>query len=306
VLDHATGTASRHPVLIRLTRTDAQASAAGSVRLSVNYAGFRNAYGGDWAGRLRLVALPECGLTTPGTAGCQAVELGSVNNVSAGTVTATVPLRTTVSPADSGHVASRGTTSGAVVALAANSQSSGGGGDYGATAPAASGSWSAGGQAGDFGWSYPLRTPPAFGGPAPSVGLSYSAQSLDGKTAATNNQPSWIGDGFDYLAGAINRSYPACVDDGRTGIGDLCWGTDNASLSMPGHSGELIQVSTSPDLWKLKSHDGTRVERLTGATNDARNGEYWKVTTTDGWQYYFGLGRLPGWASGEPVTQSVN
>lgn len=301
VLDHAAGAASGHPVVVRLTRGDGSAGTPGTVRLSLDYKAFRNAYGGDWSNRLRLVRLPECALSTPSARGCHATDLGSVNDPGAGTVSATV----TLTPSGTSLRPGTATASSAMVALAAGPQSATGGGDYAATALAATSSWSAGGQAGDFSWSYPIRAPGAFGGPAPSVGFSYSAQSLDGKTGATNNQPSWVGDGFDYVPGSISRAFPSCVDDGKSGVGDLCWGTDNATLSLPGHGGELLQVSTSPDVWRLKQDDGTVVERLTGATNDARNGEYWRVTTTDGTQYYFGLNRLPGWSGGKPVTNSV-
>src|SRR5205823_227434 len=41
------------------------------------------------------------------------------------------------------------------------------------------------------------------------------------------------------------------------------------------------------------------------STNGAQNSEHWVITTSDGTQYYFGLNELPGWASGNPVTNSV-
>ncbi|MEV4139287.1 RHS repeat-associated core domain-containing protein [Dactylosporangium sp. NPDC049742] len=304
VLDRATAKTSGRSLVVRLTRSDASPGTATKIRAEIDYSRFRDAYGGDWASRLRLVSLPECALRTPQAPECQASDLPSMNDVARGTVTATVPLATAASGGNSAKSAAS-VPSGAMVALASSAQSSGGGGDYSAGPFSPTASWTAGGQSGDFSWSYPIRTPAALNGPSPSVGLSYSAQSLDGKTAASNNQPSWIGDGFDFSPGQVNRVYPACADDGKTGIGDLCWGTDNANLSLSGHSGELIQVSTSPDRWKLQDDDGTLVERLTGATNGARNGEYWKVTTADGWQYFFGLNRLPGWSSGKSVTQSV-
>ena len=42
-----------------------------------------------------------------------------------------------------------------------------------------------------------MRVPPAVHGPAPKLALSYSAQSVDGRHAASNNQPSWVGEGFE-------------------------------------------------------------------------------------------------------------
>ena len=277
-------------LLIRAGRADG-ATQPTRAMVKVNYTGFRDAYGGGWPSRLRLVQLPECALSTPEADGCAATPLPSSNDLAAGLVSAEVSLQTE---------ASAGKNS--LVALTAAASSDGG--NYSATALQPSSSWSAGGQSGDMTWSYPMRMPPGIGGPEPTVGLSYSAQSLDGKTAATNNQPSWIGDGFDYAAGSVDRTYKACVDDGRTGIGDLCWGTDNATLSLPGHAGELIQVSTSPDLWRIKDDDGTKVERLTGTGNGDNNNEYWKVTTPDGTRYFFGLNRLPG-STAAQQTNSV-
>ncbi|MEV4133041.1 RHS repeat-associated core domain-containing protein [Dactylosporangium sp. NPDC049742] len=304
VLDHAAGANARRSVLTRITRTDTDPAAATSLRVSLSYKDFRNAYGGGWSDRLRLVSLPECALTTPNAPGCTATDLGGTNDVANGTLTATVAL-TGVSTAGVTTRSASSAPAAALVALASSPQSSSGGGDYASGPLETTSSWSAGGQSGDFSWSYPIQTPPSLGGPSPSVGLSYSSQSLDGKTAATDNQATWAGDGFDLGTGSINRSYVACNDDGKTGIGDQCWSTDNAVLSLPGHSGELIQVSTNPDMWKLERDDGTRVQRFTGATNGDNNGEYWVVTTVDGWEYYFGLNRLHGWTSGKPETKSV-
>ncbi|MDX2548954.1 hypothetical protein PV331_45065, partial [Streptomyces sp. WI04-05B] len=49
---------------------------------------------------------------------------------------------------------------------------------------------------------------------------------------------------------------------------------------------------------------------LKGTTADPRNNddddqEYWKVTTTDGTQYFFGYHKLPGWSSGKETTDST-
>ncbi len=105
--------------------------------------------------------------------------------------------------------------------------------------------------------------------------------------------------------GYIERKYQSCSDDNPSDpTGDECWGSDNATLSLSGHSGELINAGS---YWRLKNDDGTRIERLTDAAraNGDNDNEYWKVTTADGVQYYFGYQRLPGWVSGNPVTNSV-
>ncbi|MEV4141658.1 RHS repeat-associated core domain-containing protein [Dactylosporangium sp. NPDC049742] len=307
VLAHDAGAAAGRPVVVRLTRSDGTAATGGTVRFGLDYTAFREAYGGDWSSRLHLVSLPECALRTPDAPGCRPTDLAASNDTGTGTISATVAL---TGGGTGGGVASmsastQSAAAGALVALAASPQTTNGGGDYAATQMSPTSSWSAGGQSGGFTWTYPIKTPPQISGPAPGVGIGYDSAGMDGLTAASNNQPSWAGDGFDYSPGFISRNYVSCADDGKAGVGDLCWGTDNASLTMPGHSGELLQLSTNPDVWRLRNDDGTKVERKTGATNGARNGEYWEVTTPDGWVYSFGLNRLPGWTSGKLTTQSV-
>ncbi|MGH3739388.1 MAG: hypothetical protein ACRDT6_27870, partial [Micromonosporaceae bacterium] len=147
-------------------------------------------------------------------------------------------------------------------------------------------------QTGDFSWSYPLRVPPAVNGPAPELTIGYSSGSVDGRTASTNNQPSWIGEGHGMETGYVERKYVSCSDDmsggnNTTTTGDLCWKTENATLVLGGRSGELVKAADGS--WRLEKDDGSRIVRLTGAANGARNGEYWRLTTTDGTHYYFGL-----------------
>jgi YD repeat-containing protein len=292
----ATARAGVTGVLLRATPQDAAgrlATDTRSVRLSVDYAAFATGYGADWASRLRLVAMPECALSTPDSRECSGRPLLSDNNLTARTVSAAVPL-------DGGSV---------LVAVAAGS--SGPAGDYSATSLQPSSTWTAGGNSGGFTWSYPIRVPPGVGGPTPSVGLSYASQAVDGRHAASNNQPSWIGEGFEaWPGGFIERRYKTCADDmagsanNDEETGDLCWVRNNAVLSLNGTSGELI-YNASEDRWHLRSEDGSRIERRTGASNGDDNGEYWVVTTTDGTQYWFGVNRLPGWATGDPTTSST-
>lgn len=79
-----------------------------------------------------------------------------------------------------------------------------------------------------------MRTIPSNNGPAPSLDLSYSSQSVDGRTASTNNQASMIGEGFDLSSSYIERNYITCKDDGQATKYDLCWKTDNAMLMLNG------------------------------------------------------------------------
>ncbi|WP_168212021.1 polymorphic toxin-type HINT domain-containing protein [Actinomadura rubteroloni] len=273
-------------VLLRLSRTDTVKTNE-KLRVSIGYGTFADAFGGAFGSHLRLIALPKC---PPGkSANCgKPTELPSANDGATRTVTADLPAATA------------GATT--MVALAADTGSDQG--TYGATNLAPSSKWSVSPSSGGFSWSYPFRTVPAPGGMAPSVGLGYSSQSVDGETSATNNQGSWIGEGFSYEPGYIERRYKACADDGNKGVGDLCWATDNAVIQLGGTSTELIKDDATGK-WRLKDDDGSKVERLTGATNGDDNGEHWRITTTDGTQYYFGLNRLPGWASGNEETSSV-
>ncbi|MET8262184.1 RHS repeat domain-containing protein [Micromonospora sp. NPDC005553] len=269
-------------------------AASGNADVTVDYRSFATAYGADWASRLRLVSMPACALTTPQKKQCLGTtSLKSRNDLRSGTVTASV----TVGASES------------LLALAAGA--SGPAGDYKATSLQPSSTWSAGGSAGAFTWSYPMRVPPGAGGPEPKVELSYSSQSVDGRHAASNNQPSWIGEGFEgWPGGYIERTYRNCSDDmggsanNTEKATDMCWETDNATMSLAGHSGELI-YNSSEDRWHLRNDDGSRIERKTGAANGDNNGEYWVLTTTAGTQYWFGLNRLPGWASGNGETNST-
>ncbi|MEH0974043.1 RHS repeat-associated core domain-containing protein [Micromonospora sp. CPCC 205546] len=293
VLDRIeTERAGVHGVLLRIGRSDG-ARAAGSVRLSVDYAEFANAFGADWSARLRLVSVPACALTKPAAEACAGTPLRSTNDLKARTVSAAVPVLET----------------GGLLAVTAGDSSAAG--DYKATSLQPSSTWSAGGNSGAFTWNYPMRVPPSLNGPAPSLALAYSSQSVDGRQAASNNQPSWVGEGFEANPGGfIERRYLNCGQDmdgsanNTKKTSDLCWETDNATLSLAGHSGELIYNATE-DRWHLRSDDGSRIERKTGASNGDDDGEYWVVTTTDGTQYWFGINRLPGWASGKPVTNST-
>jgi hypothetical protein len=248
--------------LVRLVRADG-VDADGAVSVTVDYAGVAQAYGGGWADRLSPVLLPECALTRPGAKECAPTPLPGRHDRAAGAFTADLTLRATASPQ-----AAAAAPAGALLALTAGP--SGSGGDFSATDLAPSATWSAGGSSGDLGWSYGMRVPPAPNGPEPQLGLAYSAGSLDGRTSASNSQPSWAGDGFDLGSGSIVRSYRGCVDDAHPGKGDQCWGGDNATLSLPGHGGELVQDSAGR--WRLRNDDGTRIEKLTGAANGDDNG----------------------------------
>ncbi|WP_327404297.1 polymorphic toxin-type HINT domain-containing protein [Streptomyces sp. NBC_01288] len=202
-------------------------------------------------------------------------------------------------------------------ALAVTSGTSGSQGDYGATALSAAGTWQAS-ATGSFTYAYPVSVPAAIGGNAPSVGLSYDSQSVDGETTARNSQSSWVGDGWSYQVGSVERSYRSCGSlldsDGKKilkGSGDECWGGDNATLSFGSHSGVLVPdgvdtgVAGEIKQWRLQGDDGTVVQELSGAANGLHDGVYYRVLTTDGTAAYFGADHAPSGAGTDATMAST-
>ncbi|MGX7826076.1 RHS repeat-associated core domain-containing protein [Actinokineospora sp. 24-640] len=180
-----------------------------------------------------------------------------------------------------------------------------------ATSLSPSASWAVSPHTGDFTWSYPLRVPPAAGVLAPNLALSYRSSAVDGRTTVTNNQPSWVGDGWALSSGFVERAYGGCSTDTEGDVkppqvGDLCWRSDNATASYGGAGGMLIRDDATGK-WRSRADDGSRIERLTGAGNGDNDGESWKITTVDGTQYFFGSESGSTWTvpvfgddSGEP------
>ncbi len=233
-------------VALRLARAD-DVKRPGRAQVTVDYRSLAGAFGGDAVGRLRVVRLPD-GQPVP-----------SVNDVKARTITATVAVP--------------GAGASTILAVAAAPQ--GDNGDYKATSLSAVSTWQVSQQTGSFTWSYPIKTPPALGGLAPSLALSYSSQSIDGLTSGTNTQGSWIGDGWDLWPGFIERSYRGCADDrdekekknpNNTGVpgGDLCYVNDNATMSFNGSAMELVKVAASD------SGDGDGTVEYRGSATTAR------------------------------------
>jgi RHS repeat-associated protein len=322
-----------------------QAPDSGSVPISVkvDYAKFKNLYGADWASRLRFVMFPDCYWTTPDDEACQTYEeLETTND------TGTKSLTATVDPAADGTVTpaaapSPGTGSSGVVqasyrrAAAATPVATGastavvgvvdsgssGGGTFKATPLASDGKWEAGGSSGAFTWSYPLTVPTPPAGPSPTISFNYSSQTVDGRTAVSSPQASWIGEGWSYDPGHIERRYRSCRDDRKTlkagtpnntskadKTSDLCWVSHNAVMSLGGRTTELVRDAgsgsnpeTDTEIYRPQQDDGTRVEHRVGGSNDDNNGEYWVVTTTDGTKYYYGVNSVGG---GHADTVSVS
>ncbi|MEU5164422.1 polymorphic toxin-type HINT domain-containing protein [Streptomyces sp. NPDC020875] len=326
-------------------------TATGNAVVALDYTDFAELYGANWADRLNILQFPSCFLTTPEVDACsEPVEVDTRNVVKPKTgdaagdnvidgerqieatinvasltdpVTPPVPAaramnaRTAAAPMTAMAAASAGSS-----VLVATSSGSGAKGDFAATPIPSAGSWSAGNGAGAFTYSYAMQAPAVQGGPVPSLGFSYNSQAVDGATSATNNQPSWIGDGWDYNPGSITRTYKSCRDD-RTGgnnanlkRSDLCWGSYNAVLTLGGATTELVlddsdKATPHSDKWVTANGDGSKVElvKRPGTQNDDENRtespEYWKVTTRDGTQYWFGRHKLPGHSAGKETTDSV-
>ncbi|WUQ26993.1 polymorphic toxin-type HINT domain-containing protein [Streptomyces sp. NBC_00239] len=308
------------------------APVSGSVPVSVqvDYQDFQNYYGADWASRIRLVQFPECYATTPDVEACQQYEeLETVNDTKTKTVTATVDTTADGTTVPVFAPQSTGSGSGVVQAayvqpvaaggdkavVAAIDSGSGEGGSFKTTPLSGSGKWTAGSSSGGFTWSYPLTVPPAPAGPAPSISFNYNSQWVDGKTATSSPQASWIGEGWDYDPGHIERRYRSCKDDTKaTAAGtpnntakkdksfDLCWVSFNAVLSLNGRTTELVRESPTSNIYRSSNDDGTRAELKTGGDNGDNDGEHWIVTTTDGTKYYYGLNKI---GDGHADTGSV-
>lgn len=314
ILDHASASRAHvNGVLFALSPRSGAALPPVS-KLVLNYARFASMSGGDFGSRLHLVAMPSCALTTPAVAACQTQRpIASVNDPKAQTLTANMvgsasgPAGQPKAGDTAGRVASL-STSGATssVVLAAVAGSAGSNGAFTASSLSPSGTWSVSGASGAFTWSYPIAVPPAAtgGDVAPAVSLDYNSASVDGRVASTNNQPSWIGEGWDYSPGFIERTYRTCADDTSLPTAsqtqDLCWAGQIVTMNLGGVSTPLVRDDATGD-WHPANDAGQRVE-LVGAGSGGYNNEYWRVTTTDGIQYYFGRDSLPGAAQSTNAT----
>ncbi|MFI1658593.1 polymorphic toxin-type HINT domain-containing protein [Streptomyces sp. NPDC020472] len=321
--DHATAQkAGVEGLLMSLRDTGSAAASSNRLDVEIDYTAIRGAYAAGWSSRLRLVTLPACALTTPEKPACRKqTPLATENDTKNHTLSATLTTASDTTPQSRATAEATKTspmlsslamdTTGATL-LAATAGASGSEGSFEATSLATSGSWSAGGNSGGFGWSVPIGVPTAPGGLVPKIVLSYNSSAVDGRTASTNNQPSWIGEGWEYSPGFIERRYASCENDKQGGnnnanTGDLCWKSENATLSLNGSSNELVW-DAAKSTWKLEGDDGSHIERVYDSepnNSGDEDSEYWKVTTTDGTQYWFGKNHLPGWTAGKAETNSV-
>ncbi|WP_444665205.1 RHS repeat domain-containing protein [Cellulomonas sp. CW35] len=291
-------------VIVEVEDASDEPAGPSSLHLRLSYEDISGLSGADWGPRLTLFEKTGCEPGAPtgdaGTsdgldAGCTWLPLESaINDVDGRTLTAKIDLAS-ASSTTAGSSAS-------AVTLAVAPAASGANGDWGATSLSSSASWNASGSSGAFTWTYPMRVPGVAGGLEPQLSLSYSSAVSDGRVASTNNQASWVGEGFDLTSSYIERKYVPCAEDmgkvdgsaasNRVKTGDLCWGKDNASLVLNGVASELVPTGDDENgthaAWRLKHDDGTRVELVTTSVSDTVREEYWRVTTLDGTRYTFG------------------
>ena len=286
-------------VVFSLARSDGSL-AAGRVHVSLGYSSFAQAAGGNYASRLHLVELPPCALTTPQLARCRKqTPVRSADNVRTTRLGADVNLPglapSTTSRGGQAAATLASSVSPAPLVLAAIASTSGSGGNFAVEPLSEADSWVTGSSSGALRHSYPIQVPPVPGGLEPEVSLDYDSQATDGLTSSTNNQASWVGDGWDYSPGFIQVNYPACSTTGvGPAPGDLCEGAGQISLSLNGVTTPLVESSSG--VWKVETDGGGEV---------LNQGTYWEIIEPDGTQYYFGRNKLPGYASGNPVTNSL-
>ena len=288
-----------HGVVFSIARGDV-GDAAGRVHVSLDYASFAHAYGGDYAARLRLIQLPACALTTPQLPACRKevpLPSGAADDLRTSRVGADVKLPGTQATAALGRPGSILLTSdlaasGSAVVLAATASPSGSAGNYAAQPMSEQKDWVSGGSSGAYAHSYPVQVPPVPGGLEPTVALDYDSQLTDGLTSSTNNEASWAGDGWDYSPGFIEADYARCRN-----TPDLCSTQAPAlTLSMNGTNTTLVADPNTPGLYHAEADSGAKITENSGD---------WELIEPDGTQYYFGMNQLPGYASGDQATDSV-
>jgi RHS repeat-associated protein len=257
----------------------AVAGKAATVRVTVSYAGIANAYGADYGSRLRLAELPACALTTPSVPACQAQKpLAATNNARSQSVAATVALA----------------AGGQRTVLALVSGPSGSGGNYAAEPVSeATDAWVGGASAGAFTYTYPFTLPPVPGGLEPPLNLEYNSLATSGLDASTNNEASWAGDGWELNPGYVERDFAACTSTpSNPQTNDLCGGRTETVLSIGGVTTPLVDGSGG---WRAAADSGAQV---------IQSGSSWEVIEPNGYQYYYGLNTLSGYAAGDATTNS--
>ncbi|MFI5908167.1 polymorphic toxin-type HINT domain-containing protein [Dactylosporangium sp. NPDC051541] len=298
-----------------LLAVDPQSAGSGAAQVGVDYGGFAQAYGGNYAERLHLVRLPGCALYTPEKAECrQATPLPTTRDRAAQTLSTPVTFTAPVHTANSSAASLTAATAPLMVLAATTDagQDGGGLGTYAATDLKASGSWSSGGSTGGFGYSYAITLPPTPAGAAPELGLGYSSSGVDGQTSFAQAQASWAGDGWSLPQSYIEQTFLSCKDSPEgsavaNATPDLCYAGPILTMSLKGSSTSLVW-DAGKSVWRPEHEDGSVITHVTNVNNGSGtyNNDWWTVTTRDGATYSFGRNHLPGWTSGKAATNSVD
>jgi RHS repeat-associated protein len=267
-------------VVLSVARSDGGTS-AGRVHVTVNYAGFADAYGGNYGSRLELAALPACSRSTPAKASCRTeTPVGSVNDAKTQDLGADVVLPGGAKTA---------------LVLAVLDTPSGSGGDFAAEPMSEeTNDWVSGASSGAYNYAYPIQLPSVPGSLEPIVGLKYDSLSTSALNSSTNGEASSIGDGWSLSPGFIETDYAPCstyaVDPTSQ---DMCAGSrTEVTMSLNGVTTPLVDGSGG---WAAEADGGEKV---------IASGSTWEVIAPDGYQYYFGLQDLPGYTSGDTSTGS--
>lgn len=144
---------------------------------------------------------------------------------------------------------------------------------------------------GHFRVTYPIEVPPAFFGPQPSVALTYDSGAVDGMTAAANTLPGPAGLGWSYHPGFVRRILPRCDEEySWPGSNDLCapFEGEDFTLELNGVSVGLVEVDTTNRIFRATGGQFWEAQLHDGATNGDSEGEWWELTTPDGYTYQFG------------------
>ena len=304
-------------------------AAAGRVRVGLDYARFAQAYGGNFGPRLKLVLLPACALTTPQVAACRRqTPLPSVQDYRGSTVSAVLdlggPQPATLTSYVSGKPNAVLTSSGGAQVIGATDstgQEGGQGGTYAAAKLKPSGTWLEGGDSGAFTYAYPVTLPSASAQLAPDVSLDYDSQEVDGQTATTQTQASWAGDGWQTPDSYIALSTIPCDDNPEGSASpdattDECYDGEIVQMSLDGTDTPLLFSSSATasgvttSTWVAQDDQGAVIQHVSDSSTVfgaySLGSDYWTVTDRHGAVYSFGLQHLPGWASGDPATNSVD
>lgn len=264
-----------------VTRADGGSTTA-RVSATLDYSGIAQAYGGDFASRLRLVQIGACG-----TDAC-ATRVPTHNDLDTHRLTMDVAVRP-----DPGTRGKSPKNAPAPTLYAASSGPSGSAGNYSATPLSASDQWQVGLGSGAFTYTYPFAVPPPIAGYTPDLSLDYNSQSVDGRTVSSNGQVSQVGEGWSFEPGYIERKFKVC-NDGTANRDDFCWSSNNEYfLHFGGKTGEIVKEAGTNE-WRLRGNDPSwRILSFTGGANGDNDGEYFILITPDGTKYWFGYGIEP-------------